>query len=102
MTPKKPATLNEAAKQKELSRSVTTEADSKCKKKQISNAKTKAMSGHDIFASPESQPRPLFGATQSEVKGNKNTEESGPRSLRASAKASNVNRSLHCDDIWDG
>ncbi|KAL9300278.1 putative DNA oxidative demethylase [Arabidopsis thaliana] len=90
VTPKKPTTLNEAAKQKELSRTVETQADSKCKKKQISNTKNKAMSGHDIFASPESQPRRLFGgATQSEVKGNKNTEESAPRSSRASVKTSN-------------
>ncbi|KAG7567268.1 hypothetical protein ISN45_Aa04g001530 [Arabidopsis thaliana x Arabidopsis arenosa] len=89
VTPKKPTTLNEAAKQKELSRTVETQADSKSKKKQISNTKTKAMSGHDIFASPESQPRRLFGATQQEVKGNKNTEESAPRCLRASVKAFN-------------
>lgn len=91
MTPKKPTTLNEAAKQKELSRTIETQADSKSKKKQISHTKTKAMSGHDIFASPESQPRRLLGATQQEVKGNKNTEESAPRSSRASVKAFNVN-----------
>ncbi|VVB03845.1 unnamed protein product [Arabis nemorensis] len=90
-TPKKPTTLSEAAKQKELSRTVQTEADSKSKKKQISNTKTKAISGHDIFATPlppESQPRRFLSATKQEVKGNKNVEESAPRNLRASVKAS--------------
>ncbi|EOA27602.1 hypothetical protein CARUB_v10023742mg [Capsella rubella] len=88
VTPKKPVTLNEAAKQKELSRTVETEADSKSKKKQVSNTKSRAMSGHDIFASPEKQPRRLLAVTQSEVKGNRNTEESAPRSSRASVKVS--------------
>lgn len=99
VTPKKPTSLTEAAKQKELSRTVQTESDSKSKKKQISNSKTKATSGHDIFASPpppsESQTprRSLAAAQQEEVKGNKNMDESAPRSSRASAKASNVSSS---------
>ncbi|KFK32829.1 hypothetical protein AALP_AA6G292600 [Arabis alpina] len=124
-TPKKLTTLTEAAKQKELSRTVQTEDDSKSKKKQVSNAKTKAISGHDIFASPlppvqteedlkskkqisntktkaigshdifasplppESQPRRFLSATKQEIKGNKNNEDSAPRNLRASVKASN-------------
>ncbi|CAA7019840.1 unnamed protein product [Microthlaspi erraticum] len=92
-TPKKQTSLTEAAKQKELSRTVQTEADSKSKKKQMSNSKIKSTTGHDIFASPlpsESQtPRRSLAATQQEVKGNKNVEESASRSSRASAKASN-------------
>ncbi|CAF2276712.1 uncharacterized protein LOC106446403 isoform X2 [Brassica napus] len=77
-TPKKPTTTSspEAAKLKELGRSVQTQADSKSKKKQLSNSKTKAITGRDIFASPPPPP-----ATKQQVKGNNNMEES--------AKASN-------------
>lgn len=59
VTPKKPTTLPEVAKQRELSG--TLESDSEAKlKKQISNAKSKELTGHDIFAPPpEIQPRPL-------------------------------------------
>ncbi|KAG2286540.1 hypothetical protein Bca4012_082935 [Brassica carinata] len=70
-TPKKPTSTAEAAKLKELGRSVLTQADSKSKKKQISNSKTKPI----IFASP---PPP---ETKQQVKRNDNVEES--------AKASN-------------
>lgn len=44
------------AKQRELSGTLLSEDDSKLKK-QISNAKSKELSGHDIFAPPE-DPRP--------------------------------------------
>jgi hypothetical protein len=44
------------AKQRELSGTLLSEDDSKLKK-QLSNAKTKELSGHDIFAPPE-DPRP--------------------------------------------
>lgn len=59
VTPKKPTTIPEVAKQRELSG--TLESDSEAKlKKQISNAKSKELTGHDIFAPPpEIQPRPL-------------------------------------------
>ncbi|KAL1191973.1 DNA oxidative demethylase ALKBH2 [Cardamine amara subsp. amara] len=88
VSPKKSTTLTEAAKQKELSKTVETESDSKSKKKHVSNSKTKAISGsHDIIASPlhpESQPRRFLAATQQEVKGNSSMEESSPRNSRAS------------------
>lgn len=94
-TPKKPTTTSspEAAKLKELGRSVQTQADSKSKKKQLSNSKTKAITGRDIFASPP-PPETQVAATKQQVKGNKNLEES--------AKASNVSTKfviffLHCD-----
>nr|VDD12594.1 unnamed protein product [Brassica oleracea] len=81
-TPKKPTTSSaEAAKLKELGRSVQTQADSKSKKKQLSNSKTKAITGRYIFASPP-PPETQVAATKQQVKGNKNLEES--------AKASNV------------
>ncbi|XP_027095247.1 uncharacterized protein [Coffea arabica] len=59
VTPKKPTTLPEVAKQRELSGNLESESEAKLKK-QISNAKSKELSGHDIFAPPpEIQPRPL-------------------------------------------
>ncbi|RLN39234.1 uncharacterized protein C2845_PM01G16840 [Panicum miliaceum] len=47
--PKKPTSVAEVAKQRELSGTLQSEADSKMKK-QISNAKSKELSGHDIFS----------------------------------------------------
>ncbi|KAL3504724.1 hypothetical protein ACH5RR_034565 [Cinchona calisaya] len=59
VTPKKPTSLPEVAKQRELSGNLETESEAKLKK-QISDAKTKELSGHNIFAPPpEIQPRPL-------------------------------------------
>ncbi|KAF9682528.1 hypothetical protein SADUNF_Sadunf05G0118300 [Salix dunnii] len=58
VSPKKPTTLPEVAKQRELSGTLESESDSKLKK-QISDAKSKELSGHDIFAPPpEILPRP--------------------------------------------
>lgn len=58
ISPKKPTTLPEVAKQRELSGTLETE-DSKLKK-QLSDAKCKELSGHDIFAPPpEIKPRPV-------------------------------------------
>ncbi|XP_052190122.1 uncharacterized protein LOC127799899 [Diospyros lotus] len=59
VSPKKPATLPEVAKQRELSGTLESESEAKLKKP-ISDAKCKELSGHDIFAPPpEIQPRPL-------------------------------------------
>ncbi|KAL6527366.1 hypothetical protein OROGR_016456 [Orobanche gracilis] len=59
VSPKKPATLPEVAKQRELSGNLESESDAKLRK-QISFAKNKELSGNDIFAPPpEIQPRPL-------------------------------------------
>ncbi|XVE95319.1 hypothetical protein REPUB_Repub02eG0086500 [Reevesia pubescens] len=58
VSPKKPITLPEVAKQRELSGTLESEADAKLKK-QLSDAKYKEISGHDIFAPPpEILPRP--------------------------------------------
>ncbi|KQK21457.1 hypothetical protein BRADI_1g60852v3 [Brachypodium distachyon] len=54
--PKKPTSVAEVAKQRELSGTLQSDTDSKMKK-QISNAKSKELSGHDIFAEPQ-DPRP--------------------------------------------
>ncbi|CAH8361859.1 unnamed protein product [Eruca vesicaria subsp. sativa] len=72
-TPKKPT---ETAKIKELDRSVQTQADSKSKKKQVSNTKSKAITGRDIFASPP-PPETQVAATKQQV------------NMKESAKASN-------------
>ncbi|CAK9186434.1 unnamed protein product [Ilex paraguariensis] len=59
VSPKKPTTLPEVAKQRELSGTLESEAEAKMKKLP-SDAKCKELSGHDIFAPPpEIQPRPL-------------------------------------------
>ncbi|KAJ6939439.1 hypothetical protein NC651_005788 [Populus alba x Populus x berolinensis] len=58
VSPKKPTTLPEVAKQRELSGTLESESDAMLMK-QISSAKSKELSGHDIFAPPpEILPRP--------------------------------------------
>ncbi|KAE8656288.1 hypothetical protein F3Y22_tig00117005pilonHSYRG00344 [Hibiscus syriacus] len=57
ISPQKPTTLTEVAKQRELSG--TLESEEAMLKKQLSDAKCKELSGHDIFApQPEILPRP--------------------------------------------
>jgi len=56
ISPKKPTSIAEVAKQRELSGTLLSEDDSKMKK-QISDLKSKELSGHDIFAPPE-DPQP--------------------------------------------
>ncbi|KAK3019877.1 hypothetical protein RJ639_004185 [Escallonia herrerae] len=59
VSPKKPTSIPEVAKQRELSGTLESDAEAKLKK-QLSDAKCKELSGHDIFAPPpEIQPRPL-------------------------------------------
>ncbi|KAJ9146424.1 hypothetical protein P3X46_028693 [Hevea brasiliensis] len=60
VSPKKPSTLPEVAKQRELSGTLESEAEREARlKKQLSDAKCKELSGHDIFAPPpEILPRP--------------------------------------------
>lgn len=60
VSPKKPTSVPEVAKQRELSGSLQSESDLKTKK-QISDAKFKEISGHDIFSpAPEIQPRSIL------------------------------------------
>lgn len=73
VSPKKPTTLPEVAKQRELSGNLDSAAEAKLKK-QLSDAKCKELSGHDIFAPPpEIKPRavhmrsPVFQETEGEV-----------------------------------
>ncbi|KAI4339741.1 hypothetical protein MLD38_024650 [Melastoma candidum] len=85
ISPKKPTTIPEVAKQRELSGTLESDADSKLKK-QISDAKSKELSGHDIFAPPpEILPRPLPGRASDAY----DMGEPAPRNLRTSVKVSN-------------
>ncbi|XP_020240989.1 uncharacterized protein LOC109819624 isoform X2 [Asparagus officinalis] len=87
VSPKKPTTLTEVAKQRELSGTLESEAEAKMKK-QLSEAKCKELSGHDIFGPPpEVPPRPL-AARNLELKGQLDFGEPA-RSVHTSVKVSN-------------
>ncbi|GAV83090.1 DUF4057 domain-containing protein [Cephalotus follicularis] len=89
VSPKKPSSFPEVAKQRELSGTLQSESDSKTKK-QISNAKFKEISGHDIFGPPpEIQPLSMAAARSLESKESKDMGEPAPRNLRTSVKVSN-------------
>ncbi|XP_009593610.1 uncharacterized protein [Nicotiana tomentosiformis] len=89
ISPKKPSTLTEVAKQRELSGTLESESDSKVKK-QLSNAKSKELSGNDIFGPPaEIPPRSLAAARSMESKESKDMGEPAPRAVRTSVKVSN-------------
>ncbi|CAK9320588.1 unnamed protein product [Citrullus colocynthis] len=89
LSPKKPTSIPEVAKQRELSGTLQSESDARSKK-QISDAKNKELSGHDIFgAPPEITPRSLAAARSLESKESKDMGEPAPRTLRTSVKVSN-------------
>ncbi|XP_015944012.1 uncharacterized protein LOC107469148 [Arachis duranensis] len=89
ISPKKPTAIHEIAKQRELSGTLQSESDSKIKK-QISNAKTKELSGNDIFGPPpEIVPRKVVAARTLESKESKDMGEPLPRNVRTSVKVSN-------------
>ncbi|KAI4317257.1 hypothetical protein L6164_025143 [Bauhinia variegata] len=86
---KKPTTIPEVAKQRELSGTLQSESDTKTKK-QISNAKSKELSGNDIFGPPpEIVPRSLAAQRTSESKESKDMGEPVIRNVRTSVKVSN-------------
>lgn len=90
ISPKKPTSIPEVAKQRELSGTMQSDSDTKSKK-QISNAKTKELSGNDIFGPPpEILPRSVAAARTLESKESKDMGEPLPRNLRTSVKVSNV------------
>ncbi|KAL6317719.1 hypothetical protein AAG906_030473 [Vitis piasezkii] len=87
VSPKKPTTLPEVAKQRELSG--TLESEETKMQKQLSDAKCKELSGHDIFAPPpEILPRPS-AARSLVLKESKDMGEPAPRNVRTSVKVSN-------------
>ncbi|KAI3451148.1 hypothetical protein Pfo_007813 [Paulownia fortunei] len=89
ISPKKPTTVPEVAKQRELSGTLQSESESKIKK-QLSDAKCKELSGTDIFGPPPEIPtRSSAAARTMEIKEIKDMGEPAPRSLRTSVKVSN-------------
>ncbi|CAJ1938099.1 unnamed protein product [Sphenostylis stenocarpa] len=89
VSPKIPTSLPEIAKQRELSGTYQSESDTKIKKN-VSSAKTKELSGSDIFAPPEIVPRSSGAERTLESKESKDTREPVPRKVRASALVSNA------------
>lgn len=90
VSPKKPTSIPEVAKQRELSGTLQTESDAKTKK-QTSNAKSMELSGHDIFGPPpDIVPQSRAAARTLESKEKKDTGEPAPRNFRTSVKVSNV------------
>lgn len=78
------------AKQRELSGTLQSESESRTKK-QISDAKSKELSGTDIFGPPPETPiRSSLTPRIMEVKEIKDMGEPAPRTLRTSVRVSNV------------
>ncbi|KAL6227764.1 PREDICTED: uncharacterized protein LOC101298458 [Fragaria vesca subsp. vesca] len=90
VTPKKPTSIPEVAKQRELCGTLQSELDSKTQKG-ISKAKNKELSGNDIFGPPpEIVPRSVNAVgTHDYNKQGKDSGEPAPRNLRTSVKVSN-------------
>ncbi|XP_027363728.1 uncharacterized protein LOC113871127 isoform X1 [Abrus precatorius] len=88
ISPKKPTSIPEIAKQRELSGTYQSESDTKSKK-QISSAKTKELSGNDIFGPPpEIVPRSLAAAPALESKESKGVREPVQQKVQETAKVS--------------
>ncbi|CAL5057549.1 unnamed protein product [Urochloa decumbens] len=88
VSPKKPSSLPEVAKQRELSGTLEGEADSKTAK-QISESKSKELSGSDIFGPPPEVPARPLAARNLELRGNLDFALPQPRSIHTSVKVSN-------------
>ncbi|KAL8476167.1 hypothetical protein ACS0TY_028722 [Phlomoides rotata] len=89
ISPKKPTSLHEVAKQRELSGTIESESESRTRK-QLSDAKSKELSGIDIFGPPPEIPaRSSAGSRAMGIKENKDMGEPAPRTLRTSVKVSN-------------
>jgi hypothetical protein len=85
VSPKKPSSIPEVAKQRELSGTLE---DAKINK-QLSEAKTKELSGSDIFGPPPEIPARPLAARNMELQGN--VDFSLPqRSVHTSVKVSHV------------
>ncbi|PKU74357.1 hypothetical protein MA16_Dca003560 [Dendrobium catenatum] len=89
VSPRKPISLPEVAKQRELSGSLESAAEDKMKK-QLSDAKTKELSGHDIFGPPPEVPLRPLAARNLELRGQLDFGEPAPPNICTSVKVSNV------------
>ncbi|KAI4337705.1 hypothetical protein L6164_016089 [Bauhinia variegata] len=117
VSPRKPATLPEMAKQRELSG--TLKSEDSVLTKPLSNAKCKELSGHDIFAPPpEIKPQPITPRVR-ELKGSidigepalrqgdgdqdKNTKSSDEQAMKTAKKIYNQKfAELSGNDIFKG
>ncbi|XP_020697427.1 uncharacterized protein LOC110110350 isoform X3 [Dendrobium catenatum] len=88
VSPRKPISLPEVAKQRELSGSLESAAEDKMKK-QLSDAKTKELSGHDIFGPPPEVPLRPLAARNLELRGQLDFGEPAPPNICTSVKVSN-------------
>lgn len=89
VSPKKPTSIAEVAKQRELSGTTESELDTTVKK-QLSEAKSKELSGNDIFGPPPVVPARPLAARNLELKGNLDFALPQPRNIHTSVKVSNV------------
>ena len=96
---KKPSSLPEVAKQRELSGTLESEAASKTAK-QISESKSKELSGSDIFGPPPEVPARPLAARNLELRGNLDFALPHTRSIHTSVKVSNVRGSFHLKDFF--
>ncbi|XP_042026494.1 uncharacterized protein LOC121773662 isoform X2 [Salvia splendens] len=84
ISPKKPSTVPGVAKQLELSGTIESDSESQTRKI-ISDAKSKELSGTDIFGPPCEAPA-RSSARATGIKENKDIGEPAPRALRTSVK----------------
>ncbi|PQM42834.1 uncharacterized protein Pyn_34960 [Prunus yedoensis var. nudiflora] len=91
VSPKKPTTIPEVAKQRELSGTLESEAEKEARlKKQLSDSKFKELSGHDIFAPPpEILPRTTTAPRALALKGSIEIGEPASPNGHTSVKVSN-------------
>ncbi|KAH9299410.1 hypothetical protein KI387_031092, partial [Taxus chinensis] len=88
VSPKKPASLTEVAKQKELSGNMETAPDIHVRR-QISEAKSKELTGHDIFGPPSEVPPRSLNRSRERKEEPKESNEPAHRNVRTSVKVSN-------------
>ncbi|PKA58054.1 hypothetical protein AXF42_Ash019280 [Apostasia shenzhenica] len=89
VSPKKPTSLPEIAKQRELSGNLDSESEAKAKKL-LSNAKYKELSGNDIFGPPPENPPRVLAARNLDLKGHLDFGEPASWNINTSIAASNL------------
>ncbi|XP_020595615.1 uncharacterized protein LOC110035683 [Phalaenopsis equestris] len=93
VSPRKPTSLPEVAKQRELSGNLESAVEDKMKKQQ-SDAKNKELSGHDIFGPPPEIPVRPLAARNLELKGQLDFGDPAPEIMLTSVEVSNVSRKI--------
>ncbi|XP_078165473.1 uncharacterized protein LOC144560165 [Carex rostrata] len=88
-SPKKPTSLTEVAKQRELSGSLVREEILLKTTKEISETKIKELTGSDIFGPPPEAPARPRAPRNEDLKGNVDFAHPKPRTIHTSVKVSN-------------